>query len=953
MTLSRLAPRFSRPARLLLALTLAAAPVPLMAQDPAAAAAEASKTKYAKWDDFIKDSKPQTGYFNLFMKAGRLYMEIQTAQLEKDFLLMSSIGKGIGADWMITGMTLEEWLVTWKRVENQIQFVRRNIRNRGTPGTPMGRAVDLAYSDSVLAQCPIVTLKGSGESQADEEEKASSFLIDVTPIFISDMLGMQTLVQLGGQRYAFDPMRSSWAKVKAFPTNIELRTSLIYMAADYQDMDTVLDSRSLPITIHYSLAALPENGYQARAADDRVGHFVTAIKDFSSEDDGEGDGPFVRYVNRWHLKKADPKAKFSAPEEPIIFYLEKTIPHRYRHWIREGILEWNKAFAKLGLVDAIEVRIQSDSDDWDPEDSRYNTIRWTPGTGFAIGPSRTDPRTGQIIDADILIDSNFISGWQRSYRLYGPDPSTPTPGPAPAPGQRSTARNISAAGLPFLSPHIGPVPEPSTSMDKWFSRLPRAGICAYGTGYTHQMNLAGAHMLVTRNVTATDATVSTTATAGTTATTAVTFAEVPEEFIGGALKDLTMHEVGHTLGLRHNFIASTLHTMEGLHDEAVTREKGLVASVMDYNPINLAPPGKKQGEYFPSTIGPYDHWAIEYAYSIPPDGDESAMLTRIVTKATDPELKYATDEDVYPVNQRNLDPYVELWDIGSEPLTYAKERAEIVKIAMKALPDRVLPTGKSYNRITNAFGSLLWNYYHGGWLAAVYLGGQRLVRYHRGDAEGVLPFTPIPAEKQKEALQFLTEKMLRDPDLEFPPKLLNSLAPSYWMHWGTSTWSRPRIDFPLYQMVLAFQQNILERLLHPEVLRRIKDTELKFAEDQPAYTLPDHFEGLTTAIWSDLSRDPKQGDWTNRQPFINGFRRELQRVYAESLAAMILHPSNYSMDSTDVPTLAWMELTRIAEGTINLLKQPVKLDTYSKAHLMQMQDRIRRVLDSQAIQLGP
>ncbi len=114
-----------------------------------------------------------------------------------------------------------------------------------------------------------------------------------------------------------------------------------------------------------------------------------------------------------------------------------------------------------------------------------------------------------------------------------------------------------------------------------------------------------------------------------------------------------MHEVGHSLGLRHNFKASTMLTADQLNDTSITHTRGLVGSVMDYNPINIAPKGKKQGDFFTTTIGPYDYWAIEYAYK-PVEGDEAAELKKIAARAPEHDLGFASDEDLY----LNDDPYV-------------------------------------------------------------------------------------------------------------------------------------------------------------------------------------------------------------------------------------------------------------------------------------------------------
>ena len=137
-----------------------------------------------------------------------------------------------------------------------------------------------------------------------------------------------------------------------------------------------------------------------------------------------------------------------------------------------------------------------------------------------------------------------------------------------------------------------------------------------------------------------------------------------------------MHEVGHSLGLRHNFKASTMLKADQLHDTAITHAKGLVGSVMDYSPINIAPKGKKQGDYYSTTLGPYDYWAIEYAYK-PVDGDEASELKKIAARAPEHDLVYATDEDVV----LNDDPYVNRWDLGSDPCEFGKERIELAERA--------------------------------------------------------------------------------------------------------------------------------------------------------------------------------------------------------------------------------------------------------------------------------
>ena len=171
---------------------------------------------------------------------------------------------------------------------------------------------------------------------------------------------------------------------KAFPTNVELGLELPTASGQIR-------------TFHYSISNIvPNKNFKPRKADERVGYFTTTYTDFGKYLEDE---TIVRYANRWHLEKADPKLKLSPPKEPLVFYIEHTTPIRYRRWVREGVLMWNKAFEQVGLIDAIEVRQQDASTkthmDKDPEDVRYNFVRWlNNGVGTAIGPSRVDLNIG-------------------------------------------------------------------------------------------------------------------------------------------------------------------------------------------------------------------------------------------------------------------------------------------------------------------------------------------------------------------------------------------------------------------------------------------------------------------------------------------------------------------------------------------------------------------------------
>jgi len=589
-------------------------------------------------------------------------------------------------------------------------------------------------------------------------------------------------------------------------------------------------------------------------------------------------------INRWRLDKADPKADKSPPKQPLIFYIEKTVPFQYRRYVREGILEWNKAFEKIGFVDAIEVRTQPDDADWDPEDVRYNTFRWiTASAAFAIGPSRVNPLTGEIFDADILFDADMIRIWQQEWeQFHDPKPK-------------------------------------SDAMQGWDNRA-RCGCCDLMTERTRDLARGGA-ILTLREATPDG--------------------RLPEELIGQAIKETVMHEVGHTLGLRHNFKGSTWRKAEELHDAAKTRVEGLSGSVMDYNPVNIAPKGTKQGEFYSTTLGPYDYWAIEYGYKpITAISSEAELpeLRKIAARGAEKGLAYATDEDVRGIDP---DPLANRWDLGDDPLAYARTEAAIIEELWQGkIFERAVRPGMGYQRLRQLFSILLGHYGMCLDFAARYVGGKEFHRDHKGDPNGRTPFVVVPAAKQREALAFLKEKAFSDKAFQFSPELLNSLAPERWMHWGMR--DPIRLDFPIHDHVLRVQSRALYRLFSPLTLSRILDNERKCPPGEDCLTLPEVFREVTAAVWSELNEKPGKAA-TNRQPFISSYHRALQREYLKLLVSMSLKPSPGTPE--DARTQAWSTLRRLDRQIDHVLKQhDALLDDYSRAHLEESQVRIQRAL---------
>ena len=591
----------------LLALTATTA----LGQAPAAPAAPTPPAPpYAN----ILGPTPQTvsGLMTVHKKGELLFAELQAADYASEFLVLSAISRGIGQGQLLGGMTLsfgDDWVWQFRKIDDKVHIVRKNVRFKANAGSPESTAVKFAYTDSVLFSLPIVA---KGPKGGD--------LVDLTQVFMSD------LPQIGQMLpgFGFSAQKSTWASVKGFEKNLELEVAATYASGGQAEIETVPDSRGITINLRYSLTKIPQTGYQPRLADDRVGYFLTVAKDFSAKSEKD---QFVRFVNRWDLQKADPAAKLSPPKQPIVFWIEKTVPFNLRKTIGDGILEWNRAFEQAGFANAIEVRQQPDDADWDPEDVRYNTFRWiTAGAGFAMGPSRVNPYSGQILDADIIFDADFLTFWKQEFETFNRLAIAEMTGP------------ITMEEL--LSP----------SNKAAFTRNPHNS-CQLNHGMARQF--AFGHAVLAAQAGA-DPKVS---------------AEQQEKLMLQGLKEVTMHEVGHTLGLRHNFKANKLLSIADMNDPAkVAATGGMVASVMDYNPTNIQPKDKPQGDYYITGIGPYDMWAIQYGYSVYGGGTQGEVgeLKKIAARSGEPALAYATDEDTR--GGVDPDPDTNRFDLGSDPL---------------------------------------------------------------------------------------------------------------------------------------------------------------------------------------------------------------------------------------------------------------------------------------------
>jgi len=567
------------------------------------------------------------------------------------------------------------------------------------------------------------------------------------------------------------------------------------------------------------------------------------------------------------------------------------------------VLLWNKAFERIGFKDAVAVKQQPDNADWDAADVRYSTIRWFAGVDatFAIGPSRANPFTGQIYDADIGISEGII---------------------------RVTRRQAEE----FVEPVVPEAQQEPIWLPTAWSHNPRF-FCDYANGLAQQAAFAVSLLDARQELTT----------------------EVQQKLLHEYVVELVAHEVGHTLGLRHNFRASILLKPNELNDVAKTDEIGQTASVMDYNPIVIAAKGERQGHFLTPTLGPYDYWAIEYAYK-PIAGDEKAELVRIASRVADPTLPYATDEDALGTYSPSaIDPLVNQFDQSDDPIAYFRKRIGIVSELWASEDTKLAKPGEGYQVLRRAMSRGLNEYNRALLTSSKFVGGIYHHRDHVGDPHGRLPFTPVPATKQREALEFLRTYAFSEKAFQLPPSLQDKLAIDRLPGLDfISYFTVQRIDFPWHDTVLSIQRAVLNRLYHPITLARIQDDELRFAPNEKPFTMADMFQGLDAAIWSELDTGATK---------ISSLRRNLQREQLKQLIRLVLRPAPPSPSASpvgiiiplpptprppeDATTLARASLVELQAKIRKALASRTLTDATSRAHLQETQARITQTLQAQ------
>lgn len=809
--------------------------------------------------ELTKSCKKIDGLFTIYQDTinGKIKMAISESQLEEEFIHFSQIADGVTDAGRFRGAYNSETIFYIKKYFDKIEFIAPNTNFYFDPESPLSKSKDANISDATFYSTKILA--------HDKTEKI--FLIDANKIFLSEVLTRVKYPKRPGSSSSsfslgsFDKEKSKINEIKNYPENTNLKTEYVYNNPNYLNggSDAVTDARNISIKVFHSLIKMPDDNYEIRYEDPKVGYFTTQTRDMTST----GTTDYRDMIHKWRLIKKNPEAEMSEPVEPITWWIENSTPHEWRDVIKKAVLKWNIAFEKAGFINAVEVKIQPDDAEWDAGDIRYNVLRWTssPNPPFGgYGPSMANPRTGEIIAADIMLEFVHFTNRVFSEKLY-----------------QDASLNMSLE-----------------ENENEFNHNNSAHYCFAGE-HTHENILYGKTVIPEYS---------------------------NDDIILGKLEEdnmmrLIMHEVGHTLGLNHNMRASHLYSPEELTNPELIEGKAINGSVMEYPALNVSLDKEKQAQFSDVSVGPYDIWAIEFAYTPNMSEDE---IAKILDRSTEPELAFGNDADDMRSSFRGIDPRVMIYDLSNDPIRFSIDRFKLNERIMGELKDKFLKDGSNYDDFRRGYYVLSSSSATAGTVISRFIGGVYVDRSLVGQEGGTKPYTPVSYDDQKRAFNALEKYIFAPNSFSVSNDIYNYLAKS---RRGFAFSSGPE-DPKIHDQVIGYQTRVLSHLLHPNTLQRIIDSELYGNQ----YKLTEFMTDLNDAIFkADINSN------------INTFRQNLQAVYVTRLIEMVVGKSSNRF-KVPAKSMAIVNLEKLAKKLKNN-----RGDLSSRAHKKHLRKLILNALE--------
>lgn len=844
------------------------------------------------FDDVITGATMTQGLLPIWTREDKIWLEIPAKVFDQPLFMGASLAQGLGQHYFWPGLMHFNQVVSFRRIGNNVQLIALNLQTQAPSITPLERAVAESYSDSLLVATPLA---------AGLHPQRKSGLIDATAWLGGDIPGIQTrLENVYRMPYALDRSNSYITRVKGDEKNTSISVRSHYVvpklpavrpiSANPTPNDSapnppsvVPDARSLFLTHVYTFSPLPTEPMKPRLADQRVGYFTESHWNLGQD---TGIEKRTHYIRRWRLKKQDPKATISEPKKPIRVVMDKNIPVKWRNALKEGVLEWNKAFEAAGFRNALAIEQQSDDSDASTlEGTGILALRWFTTEGeqtAAVGPSQADPRTGEILRAAAIIPEN----WARLGRLRIQD----------------------------TQPHIKSNPPPhqaSTHAHEY---------CTYATDALDGISTAF-ELMVMRGLIDPQG-------------------PEAERFIYQSLKDVTMHEIGHALGLRHNFKGSTGINHAQLRNPEFTGTHGISNSVMDYNGLNLGLEDETIADIHMNRLGAYDQWAIEWGYREYSDLDEKRELSLLAAKSdSNLALAYATDEDA-----ATPDPLVNRFDLSDDPLEYAQRQITLARELWQRTTQRSLEPDDDMSVYRRNLQRVLNIYQAAAALMARHIGGT-LTSRHLASAQKPL-FEPESLTRQRKALINLTQLFFNAETFRFDPTILSRLGLDQ-LERAYAFRSINNQEFNLAQSIAQLQRMILDALISDTLAVRLADAQLIVSPTKATLSYTEVQRTVLNSIWTEVINPPMVA--SNIQS-IDGFRRNLQREYLRRIVNTLLRSSAASNTET---ISIHRHIARQLQTRLQTTLQKHKWDSASQLHLENTLHTLNESLSTAQLRTSP
>lgn len=826
--------------RFALATLAALASFAALAADPAASAAPASTAAPAasaalaalpKPADLVGGMDPSLGLISFYRKEDKAFASIPRALLGAPLWVSANLRKGLGIALLYPNTMGPSWIARFRLGPNRtLQLVADNARPLAPGGGAYAKLAEASYAQSLIGSWPLKAI--------DDD----ILLVDGNAFAMADLGSWPARLEAALKTpYAFDAPNSQVGQIANSAVETVFSIQANYTAAKLvagAPAAPLPDARSALLETVLSFSSLPALPMPTRLANERVGFFQAQRKDLTPA--AKPHQQRQSYIARWRLELADPSALSGQVKTPIRFEICPEMPERYRAAVREGILRWSPAFDKIGLFGAIEVE-QIEVDASIIAGGRRASVCFVAGddANTAYGPSKLDPRTGEILEARVIIPEIFAT--IARFEFASRSPKTPT------------ADEFGNEDLAVL-----------------------AGSDWAAVADAEDWGESG-----------------------------------KEAYAQSQVAAIIAHEIGHALGLRHNFKGSAAYPFSRI--SAPGYQGPITASVMDYLPANIYP-GRDQASAIahPRTIGAYDEWAIAYAYSPFVDAAaESDGLARILARAdVDPLLAFASDEDAHGADA--LDPKAALFDLSANPIDFARSRFELAQSSIDRMARKARMGTLDPFAAYHALPNLLLSTSRYADIIPRYFGGAKLTRQ-----EGRSPVPSLgriePAE-QRDAMAFLTQTVLGS-YLDAPPELLaRAVGPA-----SSRGASNPSLEWE--NKIGEIQSKAIRPFFTPALTDQIMDSQRwgRQTGSAPTMSLREVEQALMLGVWGEL--------WQGKP--IDRARRELQRAYANLLATAIKTPANLSQD----PRALFRELAERIEAQARKESTAPSRSPDERAHL--------------------